>query len=252
MGPKIVDCGLTGRRYPGDAPDDREPAGRRFNKLLSIVFQFFNYQRSEGMKSKRMFITQRIVVIALIIIAIYILFQDMYMSEGAMTREEINSAMQELTQITDSNDSEPERISKLTKLAKRVGAGTINTRIAESTEYKGVLHRPQTPIQEAELVQNINQALQTHMMVDSCKTANKQYKIAVLAAIVAVFSTLIAWNVSVKRTTMESHPIMAEASVQNASENKPSSIINSSEISSGEDAGTSMVSSTGVEENEKE
>lgn len=199
-----------------------------------------------------MFITQSIIVIALIIIAIYILFQDMYMSEGAMTREEINSSMQELTQITDSNDSEQERISKLKMLAKRVGAGTINTRIAGSTEYKGALHRPQTPIQEAELVQNINQALQTHMMMDSCKTANKQYKIAVLAAIVAVFSTFIAWNVSVKRKTMESHPRMAEMSAKNASENKASPIINSSEISSVEDSGKSIVSSTGVEENEKE
>lgn len=199
-----------------------------------------------------MFITQSIIVIALIIIAIYILFQDMYMSEGAMTREEINSAMQELTKITDSNDSEPERISKLKILAKRVGAGTINTRIVGSTEYKGALHRPQTPIQEAELVQNINQALQTHMMMDSCKTANKQYKIAVLAAIVAVFSTFIAWNVSLKGKNRERHPIMSKISSQNACENKPSPIINSGEISSDEDAGTPMVSSTDVEEIEKE
>jgi len=202
------------------------------------------------MTSKRMFISQIIVVIALIIIAVYILFQDMHMAEGSMTREEINSAMQDLIQITDSNDTERERICQLEMLAKRVGAGTINTRIAGSTEYEGVLYRPQTPIQEAELVQNINQALQTHMMMDSCKTANKQYKIAVLAAVVAALSTLIAWNVSVRAKTRESQLPMAEASAQNASENKSSGIKNSGEISSDGSPETSVASSLDVEEND--
>ncbi len=145
-----------------------------------------------------MSIIQSIAVIALIIIAVYILFHDMYMTEGAMTREEIKLSIQQLTKITDSNDPEPERISQLKILAKRVGAGTIATKIAGSTEYKGSLYRTQTPIQESELVQNINQALQTHIMMDSCKTANKQYKIAVLATVAAIISALIAWHVSVK------------------------------------------------------
>lgn len=159
------------------------------------------------MTSKRLFIGQIIVVIVLIIIAVYILFQDMHISDGSMTREQINSAMQELTQITDSNDSEPNKISKLKILAKRVGAGTESTKIAAVMTYKEgsarITRTHQDPISESELVQNINQALHSHIMIDSCKTANKQYKIAVLAAVVAIFSTLIAWNISVKGKTKE-------------------------------------------------
>lgn len=150
------------------------------------------------MINKRLFIMQIIILIALIFIAVYILFHDLHMSEGPMTRKEINSAMQELTQITDSNDSEPERISQLERLAKRVGAGTINTKIVGATAINHGYTTQQNPISESELVQNINQALQTHMMLDACKTANKQYKIAVLAAVIAVVCAFITWNVSIK------------------------------------------------------
>ena len=82
--------------------------------------------------------------------------------------------MHELVQITDSNDIEQERISKLKILAKRVGAGNINTRIEGSKEYKDVLHKYQNTIQEEEVVQNINKDMQIDMMMDSCKNANKQ------------------------------------------------------------------------------
>jgi hypothetical protein len=127
----------------------------------------------------------------------------MNMPEGSMTRDEINSAIRELTRITDSNDTESEKISQLEKLAKRVGAGTANTKIAGSathetkTGFSTIIH--QNPISEAELVQNINQALQTHMLFDSCATANNQYKIAVFATVIAVISTLITWNISRKK-----------------------------------------------------
>ncbi len=190
------------------------------------------------MTSKRILIAQTIVVIGLVIISIYIISNDMYMSEGTMTREEISLAMQELTQITDSNDPEQKRIARLKILAKRVGAGTINTRIAGSVEYDGALHTYQTPMQEAELVQNINQSLQTHMMMDSCKTANKQYKIAVLAAIVAVFSSLIAWNISKKAKTKGNKPLTAETNAQKNFEKESFSIKDSGEISPDKAAST--------------
>jgi hypothetical protein len=157
------------------------------------------------MAMARKFIVQSVVVVVSIIVAVFILLFEMPTPEGSMTREEINSAIQELVQITDSNDTEPERISRLIKLAKRVGAGTINTKIADSTTYQTntggtVTNIHQNPISEAELIQNINQALQTHMLFDSCRTANKQYKIAVLAAIIAVISILITWNISNRKT----------------------------------------------------
>jgi hypothetical protein len=46
---------------------------------------------------------------------------------------------------------------------------------------------------EAELVANILTALQTASMIDMCKTSNKNYRIAIAAAIVAILSALAAW-----------------------------------------------------------
>ena len=154
--------------------------------------------------TKKFIIIPSIVIIMLIIIVVFILFFEMPMPEGAMTLKEINSARRELIKITDSNDEESARISKLKILAKKVGAGTINTKIASSDTHQwkdgsSVTNIRQNPISESELVQNINQALQTHMMFDSCRTANKQYKLAMLAAIVAVVSTFITWNISNKK-----------------------------------------------------
>ena len=76
---------------------------------------------------------QSIVLVVLIIGAIFILLFEMPTPEGIMTREEINSEIRNLIQITNSNDTEEEKISKLKELAKRVGAGTVNTKIAGST-----------------------------------------------------------------------------------------------------------------------
>ena len=46
---------------------------------------------------------------------------------------------------------------------------------------------------EAELVANILTALQTGSMIIICRTSNKNYKIAIAAAVAAIFSALAAW-----------------------------------------------------------
>ncbi len=45
----------------------------------------------------------------------------------------------------------------------------------------------------SELTDNILKALQTASMIDMCKTSAKNYKIAIVAAIIAALSALAAW-----------------------------------------------------------
>ena len=177
----------------------------------------------------------------------------MHMSAGSLTREEIVSKMQELTQITDSNDSREDRIDQLIQLANTIGAGTVYTKIAAVTRYKeGAATTTEThrnPISESELVQNINQALHTHIMIDSCRIANKQYKIAVLAAIIAVISVIITWNVSARVKTKEGALSTENVIVQNASENALSSIKETGETTVKETAENPLVLATDEEVN---
>ena len=51
---------------------------------------------------------------------------------------------------------------------------------------------------EAEHIRSINQALQTAAMIDMCKTAARNFWIAIVAAIAAVVSAVAAWAAIVK------------------------------------------------------
>lgn len=117
-----------------------------------------------------------------------------------MTREKISKYRQKLRDILNDED-EKERLEKLKKLAKEVGAGYVHTEIAPTTTTvpDGNGHLTTTcnnpiSISESELVLNINNALQTETMIDMCNTAAKNYKIAVYSAIaawIAVFVTAL-------------------------------------------------------------
>ena len=52
---------------------------------------------------------------------------------------------------------------------------------------------PQKTANEGELVYAIHQALQTATMIDACKTAARNYKIALIATVIALGSALAAW-----------------------------------------------------------
>ncbi len=118
-----------------------------------------------------------------------------------MTRKEIAVYRQNLRTILNNKD-DGQRLEELKQLAKEVGAGYVHTQIATTTTTKTATESEkliyQNPISESELVLNINNALQTETMIDVCKTAARNYKIAIAAAIAAVLSALAAWWAIVK------------------------------------------------------
>lgn len=118
-----------------------------------------------------------------------------------MKRKEIAVYRQRLREILNIGD-ENQRLGELKQLAKDVGAGYEHNEIVAATVTtthtgSGTSHETRThgnSISESELVLNINNALQTEMMIDMCKTATRNYLIAFIAAIAAVFSALAAWS----------------------------------------------------------
>lgn len=107
-----------------------------------------------------------------------------------MTDQEIEECRQRLVgiQVKSGNG----QFKDLQKLAKELGASTID-------RYKGYGDAGQ-----AELTENIHQALQTASMINMSKTAAKNYEIAVtatkaavknywIAAAIAFLSMLAAW-----------------------------------------------------------
>ena len=99
-----------------------------------------------------------------------------------MTYEEIKRCRQELLDILNI-DSEGKQNQLLRNLAKKVGAQQPN---AKNVEFRDMI------------VNNINHALQTASMIESCRIAAKNYKIALIATAIALISALAAWAAVVK------------------------------------------------------
>ena len=135
-----------------------------------------------------------IVIIAVLLIIVLLLLPS---TGDDQRREDIAKNRQELQDIL-KNDTAKERYKALKELAKKVGAGYVNTTIAGTSTLphgEGIA-RPklENHISESELVLNINNALQTEMMMDMCNTAAKNFWITMVAAIAAVLSALAAWS----------------------------------------------------------
>jgi len=117
-----------------------------------------------------------------------------------MTREKISEYRQKLRTILNKDGGQ--RFEELKQLAKEVGAGYVNTKIAGTStipDGKGTLTTiHQNLISESELVLNINNALQTETMIDVCKTAARNFWVAIIATIIALISALAAWAAIVK------------------------------------------------------
>ena len=118
-----------------------------------------------------------------------------------MKRKEIAEYRQRLNKILNMED-EDKRLGELKRLAKEVGAGYERTEIAAvttrtTTKIMGMTLNQTTPhrnyISESELVLNINNALQTETMIDMCKTASRNFWIAVISAATALLAMLAAW-----------------------------------------------------------
>ena len=108
-----------------------------------------------------------------------------------MMRKEIAIYRQDLRTILKIGDDN-QRLEKLEKLAKEVGAGYVHTEIATTTTTKLttgneiLIH--QNPISESELVLNINNALQTETLIVNCIYARRSVYAAIAAVIVSIVS----------------------------------------------------------------
>lgn len=140
-----------------------------------------------------------IFIIAVLLLIVLFLSQSL---GDDRRREDIAKHRQELQTILNKED-EKERYKDLKKLAKEVGAGYVNTKIAgiSTNPHNKGLARPkyENHITESELVININNALQTETMIYMCNIAARNYHIAVWAAIAAAVSALAAWWANVKK-----------------------------------------------------
>ncbi len=98
-----------------------------------------------------------------------------------MTHKEIGRYRKRLVEILQ-REKTPERTQALYDLAKEIGASTGKKRAGEDD------------IDPVGLVDNIHFALQTASMIDMCRTAAKNYWIALVATLVALISAAAAWT----------------------------------------------------------
>lgn len=108
-----------------------------------------------------------------------------------MILKEIRGYEEKLAKILKQPDAS-NRLENLTELAKEVGASS--TRMWFRTTPEGRLRGPPSNmITETEIVQNIHQALQTATMIDMCKTASRNFIIALVATIITLGSAVALW-----------------------------------------------------------
>jgi len=107
-----------------------------------------------------------------------------------MTHKEIREKRGELNRILKEEDAGP-RLEKLQPFAKEVGASI--TRMGFAPYLGDGVPISRNIITEDEIVHNIAQALQTWTMVDMCKTAARNFWIAVIASLIALLSMIAAW-----------------------------------------------------------
>ena len=136
-------------------------------------------------------------VVIAIIIGVVILLCCRWISGDTMSLEEIKEHKQTLVDI-QKKPNEKERMEALKELAKMIGAGTVHTKIAGATTTKtGTVTSTsihQNPISESELIQNIDNSLQTATMVEMCRVSGNNYIVSVLATLAAFLSALAAWR----------------------------------------------------------
>jgi hypothetical protein len=112
---------------------------------------------------------------------------------GNMTRGEIEKKKKELDDILKRADADA-RLEKLKALAKEVGASVTRMENVPIGEGGGKYFCEQrNVITEAEIVHNIQESLQTHVMIDMSKTASRNFWIAVGAMLIALFAMLATW-----------------------------------------------------------
>lgn len=106
-----------------------------------------------------------------------------------MTNEEAEEYRQRLVEILNMSDPKRDKVGDARKLALQVGASIY-------TKYPGM----DANAAFSELVANIHNALQTATMINMsrtsasiCEIASRNYKIALIATIIALGSVVALW-----------------------------------------------------------
>jgi len=117
-----------------------------------------------------------------------------------MTRKEIEGKKKGLADILREENTEV-RLKKLQELAREVGASVTRIEKVETQkDIHGYIHsKLSNEITETEIVHNIQVALQTETMIDMCKTASRNFIIAMVASITAFLSMIAAWVAALLR-----------------------------------------------------
>jgi hypothetical protein len=119
-----------------------------------------------------------------------------------MTRKEVEKKKKELTEIL-KEENDGVRLERLQKLAKEVGASVTRMEKIqvrhEFTTSGQIIYKPSNEITEMEIVHNIQVALQTETMIDMCKTASRNFIIALAASAIALLSTIATWVMALKK-----------------------------------------------------
>ena len=110
-----------------------------------------------------------------------------------MKRKEIEKKKRDLDEILKEKNAGV-RLKKLKALAREVGASVIRMEPLQMRNDMGVTYYVNRDIiTESEIVHNIQFALQTETMVDMCKTASRNFWIALAAMLIAGLAMLAAW-----------------------------------------------------------
>jgi hypothetical protein len=110
-----------------------------------------------------------------------------------MKRVEIEKRKKELNEILKEGDVDA-RLKKLKVLAKEVGASV--TRMGDvqiGHNAAKVFYEQRNIITEAEIVHNIQESLQTHIMINMSKTASRNFWIALAAMGISLLAMVAAW-----------------------------------------------------------
>jgi len=112
-----------------------------------------------------------------------------------MTREEIKRNRETLTKILAEEDA-GKRLEELQRLAKEIEASvTRMARIQTGYYASKVYYTVSNEITESEIVHNIQEASKTKTMIDVCNVSERNYKVDLVATIIALLTMLANWAI---------------------------------------------------------
>jgi len=110
-----------------------------------------------------------------------------------MKREEIKRNKNTLTEIFAEEDA-GECLEELQRLAKEDGASvTRMVRIQTGHYASKVYYTVSNEVTESEIIHNIQEIPKTETMIDMCKASARNYKVDLVATIIALLTMLASW-----------------------------------------------------------